>query len=409
MRTLIVILFALIFVPSATAQHVEYYGDFPFWESPVQMFKGQNPLSKRQANERQHVRAEFDQNGRLVDVQMRLGDRLKEPAAFFRSLHFHVEHTQISYEGNQAVQRFFNRFGTRVSVWGNVWEKVYTFDEHGRPVRMDFLGRDGAPVENSWGSAYFTWQHNADGSIIEERYSLAGELMPHRAGFEFKRIRMTFAPDGHLALMQNIDEDGKLIGSQSGAAQYRYFYDAAGMFLRWEVYDAKGQPALGPTGTAGEQYKNGANGFQEIAFFDKAAERSLHGSGAAYWRGRYDRFGNIIELAFYGVNDEPVIGRSGFHRHLYSWSADGLYLVQRDYVGLDDAPANSIDGFSRAVYVRNSRGLLIEVRFFDASGQPVINTYENAAILRYDYDAGGVRTTTRKLDPTGAPMPPEGP
>ncbi len=408
MRRLIVILLIYIFVPSATAQHVEYFGDFPFWESPVQMFKGQNHLSRAQAKERQHVRAEFDQHGRLIDVQMRLGDNLKEPAAFFRSLHFHVEHTRVAYEGNQAVQRFFNRFGTRVTVWGSVWEKVYTFDTHGRPVRMDFLGRGGEPVENSWGSAYFIWQHKPDGSVIEERYSLAGKLMPHRAGFEFRRIRMTFAPDGHLALMQNIDEDGKLIESQSGAAQYRYFYDTAGMFLRWEVYDASGQPALGPTGTAGEQYKNGANGFQEIAFFNQAGDRSLHGSGAAYWRGRYDRFGNIVELAFYGVNDEPVLGRSGFHKHLFGWSADGLHLMQRDYVGLDGSAANVTDGFSRALYVRDSRGLLKETRFFDASGQPVINTYEKAATLRYEYDAGGVRTATSKLDPSGAPMPPDG-
>lgn len=408
MRTLIVILLMYVFGPSAAAQHVEYYGDFPFWESPVQMFKGQNPLSKRQAKDRQHLRAEFDQFGRLIDVQMRLGDQLKEPAAFFRSLHFHVEHTRVSYEDNRAIQRFFNRFGTRVTVWGRVWEKVYTFDTHGRPVRMDFLGRDGAPVENSWGSAFFTWRHNEDGSIIEERYSLAGELMPHRAGFEFRRIRMTFAPDGHLALMQNIDQNGQPIESQSGAAQYRYFYDTAGMFLRWEVYDAEGQPALGPTGTAGEQYKNGINGFQEIAFFNKEGDRSLHGSGAAYWRGRYDRFGNIVELAFYGVDGAPVTGRSGFHKHLYSWSEDGLHLMQRDYVGLEDAPANSVDGYSRAVYVRDSRGLLEEIRFLDASGQPVVSSFENAAILRYDYNAGGVRTVTRKLDPTGAPMPPEG-
>lgn len=404
MRLLLVLFFVLVAPVTAQKRHVEYYGDFPFWESPVQMFKGQNPLSAEEAARRQHVRAEYDVQGRLVDVQMRLGSAFKEPAAFFRSLHFHVEHTRIHYDGNRAVHRFYNRFGTRVEAWGDVWEKVYTLDERGRPTRMAFFGRDGQPTENSWGSAYFTWDHARDGSVIEARFSNSGELMPHRRGFEFKRIRTSFSPDGHLALMQNIDESGNLIASESGAAQYRYFYDAAGMFDRWEVYDAAGSPALGPTGTAGEQYTNGPNGFQEIAFFNQSGARSLHGSGAAYWRGSYDQFGNISELAFFGVDDEPVLGRLGFHKHRFTWSADGLYLMQRDYLGIGGEPINIVDGFSRVVFARGDRALINEMRFYDAAGRPVVNDFEGAAVIAYDYDAGGVRTTTRRLGLDGAPV-----
>lgn len=402
MRQLIFALLGIYFAQTAHAQHVEYYSDFPFWESPVQIFKGQNPITEQQAKTRQNVRAEFDALGRLVDVQMRGGEALKSPAAFFRSLHFHVAHTRIEYAGNRAVHRFYNRFGTRVTVWGDVWEKVYEFDNRGRPLRMAFFGRDGAPTQNAWGSATFEWQHAIDGSVTETRHSLAGELMPHRAGFQFKRIRMTFAPDGHLALMQNIDENGALLNAESGAAQYRYFYDAAGMFDRWEVYDADGNPALGPTGTAGEQYRNGPNGFEEIAFFNTAGERSLHGSGAAYWRGSYDQFGNITELAFYGVEEDPVLGRQGFHKHQYRWSADGLHIMERRYLGVDGNPINTIDGIARVAYVRDARGLATEVRYFDAEGNLAMNTYERAAVQRFSFDEGGVQTGVVRLDTDGA-------
>ncbi|MBO6505072.1 MAG: hypothetical protein JJ850_16240 [Kordiimonadaceae bacterium] len=395
---ILVVLFAL----PAHAQHVEYYSDFPFWESPLQMFKGQNPITEEQAKTRQNVRAEFDALGRIVDVQMRGGEVLKAPAAFFRSLHFHVAHTRIEYTGNQATHRFYNRFGTRVTAWGEVWEKVYELDVRGRPVSMSFFGRDGAPIDNAWGSARFDWAHAHDGSVIETRHSLAGELMPHRRGFQFKRIRMTFAPDGNLALMQNINENGDLVNSDSGAAQYRYFYDAAGMFDRWEVYDAAGEPALGPTGTAGEQYKNGPNGFEEIAFFNTAGERSLHGSGAAYWRGSYDQHGNIAELAFYGVDEEPILGRQGFHKHQYRWSADGLHVMERTYLGTDDKLISTSDGIARVAYVRDARGLATEVRFFDAAGGLAFNSYEQAAILRYSFDEGGVQTDMVRLDINGA-------
>lgn len=404
MRQLIILAASLFIAAPAFAQHVEYYGDFPFWESPVQMFKGQNPITEERARTRQNIRAEYDALGRLVDVQMRGGETLKAPAPFFRGLYFHVAHTRIEYVGNKAIHRFYNRFGSRVTAWGDVWEKVYEFDERDRPIRMSFFGRDGAPVENSWGAATYEWQHAIDGSVVEARHSLAGELMPHRRGFQFKRIRMTFSPDGHLALMENIDENGALVASESGAAQYRYFYDNAGLFDRWEVYDAAGEPALGPTGTAGEQYINSQKGFKEIAFFDTSGARSLHASRAAYWRSNYDRFGNITELAFYGVDEEPVLGREGFHKHLYRWSADGLHLIERSFLGTDNKPINSIDGIRRAAYTRDARGLVTEIRFFNVDGNLAVNTWERAAIIRYSYDAGGVQTGVEPLDTNGDVM-----
>ncbi len=403
----VVLLMVLLFSGQVQADQArsEYFGDFPFWESPVQVFKGQNPITAEEARTQKHIKVDFDAQGRMTDVQMRLGDQIKEPAPFFAGLYFHSEHTRISYDGPREVHSYFNRFGTRITGWGDVWEKVYTKDERGRYVRMAFFGRNGEPVENSWGTEYYAWHHQLDGSVIEERYSADGELMPHRRGFEFRRIRLTFSPDGHLALMQNIDANGDLLASASGASQYRYFYDAHGMFLRWEVYDADGNPALGPTGTAGEQYTNGDNGFAEIAFFNREGTRSLHASGAAYWRGSYGPFGNQTELSFFGTDDKPIAGNLGFHKHRFIYDETGLHLMKREYFGLDNEPTIITDGFHRAVYVRDGRGLLTELRFEDVEGNPVMNSFQNAASIRYRYDAGGVRTATEKFDLDGSLIP----
>lgn len=392
-------------VTAADDVRTEYYGNFPFWESPVQVFKGQTPLTAQQAENRMHIKVEYDEFDRLVSVQMRLGNQLKEPAPFFQGLYFHSEDTRITHQENKETHRYFNRFGAQITGWGEVWEKVYTLDEYGRYTRMDFLGKGGEPVENSWGTQYYTWDHQFDGSVIEERFSASGELMPHRRGFEFKRIRLTFSPDGHLALMQNIDENGSLVPAPSGASQYRYFYDSRGMFLRWEVYDAAGQPALGPTGTAGEFYINSNAGYHQIAFFDKTGERSLHASGAAYWRSAYDQFGNHTELSLFGIDGEPTRGQLGFHKHRFIYDETGLHLIGREYFGTDDKPVAIIDDFHRAVYVRDEQGLLTELRFLDLDGNLVMNNYEKVAFYRYSYDENGVRTATQKFDASGNALP----
>lgn len=402
-------LIAMVLAVQATTAEAEivrqeYFARFPFWESPIQAFKGQNPLTQAEAEQRVHVQASYDERDRLVDVQTRIGGTFKDQGPFFRGLYYHAEHTKIAHDGNREIHRFYNRFGARITGWGDVWETVYLKDDRGRYIRMEFFDPSGRPVENAWGALYYSWDHQLDGSVIEERWSKNGDLLPHRPGFEFRRIRLSFGPDGTLSLMQNIDETGALVHAPSGAAQYKYYYNAQGGFDRWEVMNANGEPALGPTGTAGEQYQHGDHAFSEIAFFDREGQRSLHASGAAYWRGQYDTYGNITALTFTGLDDEPLLGRLGFHETRYEWSADGKYLMAQCYVGVQGEPINSTDGLSCVRYERDERGLLLSERFFDAAGEPAFNTYRDAAFFTYEYDDRGVLKQTSAYDLEAKPV-----
>ncbi|UTW54664.1 hypothetical protein [Kordiimonas sp. SCSIO 12610] len=318
-------------------------------------------------------------------------------------LYIHAEHTKVTYRNNQEIHTFFDRFGNQKNGWG-VWQQVYTKDDKGRYTRLEFFDKHGNAIQNSWGIESYQWQHQMDGSIIESRYNSKDELQPHRPGFQFERIRMIFGPSGHLRVMQNVDENGRMIASKSGAAQYHYYYDTMGKFLRWEIYDAMGKPAIGPTQTAGEFYTNHPTDFKKITFFDQSGALTKHASGAVHWMIKNDQYGNMISRSFLGENDEPVNGRYNFHKLVQIWDDQGIHPREKRLIDFSGNAATHIDGYSSTTYFYDDNGLLIEQRFLDAEGKLVFNSYDKAAIIRHTYNEKGERVKTQHYHADGTPV-----
>lgn len=388
----------------AQAQTTRYFGALPFWESPVQPFMGAFPLSEEEAQNKVHVAASYDDQGRLVEIALKMGEQFKDPEAALDCMYVHAERTTIDYTEDRQVHRFYNREGRRITGWGKVWEKIYLLDDRQRPVQLIFFDRTGERIENSWGLYVYHWQYQPDGSVIETRFDRQGELKTHRPGFEFKRIRMTFGPDGHLNLMQNLDDQNRLSVSPSGAAQYRYFYGPHGFFIRWEVYDEKGEPALGPTGTAGEWYRLSKNR-EEIFFFGKDGNVIEHASGAEAWDIQSDNRGNKLTRTFRDSHGQPKEGRFGYAILRCDWDARGLWLLGRSYLSEDGSLKNNNDGVSSEVYKRDEQGLIQEIRYYNADGQLTLNQRKKAAIERFTYDNYQTKLTTEKFDTNDQPIP----
>lgn len=401
MRHLIWVFSFFTFSVAADINRYEYYGKLPFWETPIQNFMGQNPLSEEESRKLSHVRVGYDHLNRIVDIQVRQGSSFKLFSRGLESLYLHAVHTKIRYQDNLEIHTFFDQFGNQMSAWGEVWEKRYETDERNRYVKLYFVDKNNNRVENRHGYADFQWKYQNDGSVIETRYNLEGELKPHRPGFEFLRIRLYFDSNGHLSLMQNIDENGVLVKSKSGAAQYRYFYNTEGGFERWEVLDEKGEPALGPTGTAGEQYTFGDIDWIKIAFFNQRYQPDYHDSGAVNWHAEYDKFGNMIKRWFTDENEKPINGKMGFHLVRYVYDDKGLYHIRTELYGADGKPTINVDGVSQIHYKRNELGLIIEQSNLDLSVNLVLDAWYKFAFKKFDYDANNRLVKTTEFDVDG--------
>jgi len=397
----------LLFISTQVYSEVyryEYFAVFPFWESPVQPFKFASPLTQQDAQKKIHIQVGYDANNRVIDVQTRQGEQYKALGNFFDAMYVHTVHTKVRYQKGKELHHFYNKLGNRVTAWGNIWEKVYFNDERGRYIKMDLLNRSGESVDNSWGITNYSWEHQLDGSIIEERRSLLGELKTHRPGFEFKRIRLHFDEKGHLRLMQNIDESNQLSAAKSGASQYSYFYDTNGSFERWEIYDADGKAAIGPSNTAGESYIRQVDGSLKISFFNKTGEPAIHWSGAVHWKIKRDIKGNVAELTYFDEKQKPTNGNLNFSKIVYQWDEQHLHLVSKTLMDPTNKPTLHADGYNKTQYFYRTDGLLKEQHFLTLDKKLVVSTYEKAAIIRYQYDDKGQRISTTKHDVNGELM-----
>ena len=400
MRTFLLLTLLLPCFAAADVHRTEWYAKMPFWESPIQAFRGESPLTQAQAKKRIHIQVGYDRHNRIVEILTKLGEQYKTQ----RSLYVHAEHTKIEHTDKQAIHRFYDRFGNQIAVLGEVWEKRYDKDQHGRYTKMTFHDRQGKSVDNQYGYNRYEWQYSGDGSVIENRFSLKGETKPHRPGFEFGRIRLHFGANGHLQLMQNIDAQGKLTPSKSGASQYRYFYTPSGAFLRWEVLDEQGNPATGPTGTAGEDYLFDESGWHTIAFFNTEYQPDYHASGAVHWHAARDKYGNLIKRWFTDAKQQKIIAKYGYHRVEYVYDDSGIHLLEERYYDINDKLINNRDGVAITRYSRDEKGLLTQMSYVDANGKPALNQWRKFAVEKYSYNDKGLRTKTVKFDAAGTQL-----
>jgi YD repeat-containing protein len=401
MRFLLIFLLCVSLQAHSEVYRTAYFAEFPFWESPIQPYKFATPLTKEDALKRVHIQVGYDAQNRVVDIQTRQGSQFKALGHFFDSMYIHSIHTKIRYQDQREIHEFYNQNCNQITGWGKVWQKIYQKDERGRYLKMEFLDRAGQPVENSWGIAYYRWQHQFDGSVIEERFSQTAELKVHRPGFEFQRIRLVYDSEGHLRLMQNLDPDLKLLASKSGASQYAYYYDAQGLFSRWEIYDDKGQPAIGPSNTSGEIQENLPGGAKKISFFDNNGDPAMHWSGSALMEIKNDVYGNILSFSLYDAEKKPVNGNANYAKINYVWDKQGLNLSSQSYLDQAGKPTLHRDGYSQIAYVYDTGGFLTEQHFLGLAGQPVMSQYDKAAVIRFEYDQNGQRIGTHKFDVEG--------
>lgn len=389
----------LIFATCQRAEAaVEFYDRLSFWESPVQALMPQSPISAIAAKTRAHVRVVRDDQGRITEFSYRLGDELKDMEGFSGNLYMHAPMTRVEYVGSTETHTFFNRLGRQIEVDG-LFKSTYQLDKYGRYERLSFENARGDRTTNAWGAHEYRWQYPADGSVIEQRFDSNGTALAHRPRFEFERIRMVFDQRGYLSLMQNIDASGALVNSKSGAAQYRYFYDRAGRFVRWEIFDAAGRPALGPTRTAGEENRYSGNTLESISFFGPDAKPVLHDSGAARWNLQDDEFGNTIRVSYSGLDGKPVLNVYGVGQRHYVYSDDGLFLTGTSYRGLDgELMIEPEFGFSMTRLTRDARHLIAKLEYLDTEGKLVNRRDTGVAYELYSYDERGVRTGTQRFD-----------
>jgi len=402
----IVLLSAAIAVTAkdGAANGVAYFAALPFRESPFPNLRGIHPLTVEQARTRNHYRFEYDARGRVVRVSFRLGDRARDPN--HTANHFFLSASvAIEYEEGREVRRFFDRFGAPTTVRGDVFREVFLLDEAGWRRELLFENERGERIENAWGVARYRWTIEPDGAVIEERFDMAGKPAALRPNFPFYRLRLRYGPEGWLALMQNIDENGGLVENDTGAAQDKLEFNAAGDILAWNVLNAKHEPTRGNgPDVARGVIAPGPFGAETGIRFEDAAGRPIP-NAYGFWGSRteYDERGNMVARAFLDAEGKPAPhGEAGYVHLRMSWDKTGMNRLGLAYFDADGKPvAHAQRGFASARQAYDRSGNLIRMTFHDVNGDLVGRMDTGVAIIERRYDEAGRLVATRHLDPEG--------
>ncbi len=254
-----------------------YFRHLGFSETPYDGFRGLHALTADEAKHINHYRLSYDPEGRLTSVEFRRGEVLLDDSEAGASK------ILISYEGNKEIHHYFDRDGQAVERSG-YFTAEYELDENGVRTGMRFLDREGNPVENRNGIAWYTWEILANGQLKENRYTLEGEETVLNEFCPFYELRFTYDEEGLVRNMANYQGDTMYNCTVEncgdiGVSYFTFDYNEHGDITRFTVSSLTGQLS------------------------------NLYW-GWAKFENTYDENGNVIERAWFDQDNEPLGGMS---------------------------------------------------------------------------------------------------
>ena len=368
--------------------YVFYYSTVEFVETPLSPIRGSVPLKKEEAMKRNHYRFSYNEKHQLVSVSFFNGNIRRDPnhtANLFTLAH----HIKFEYAEQSQTISFFNSQGEPVEVLGKCSRFVYTHNDLGYRSGLYFLNRDHQRITNSWGIYEYKWEYLNDGSVIEDRYDEVGNQVSIRPGFEFNRLRLYFNPSGHIALMQNIDENGNLLENSSGVSQDRIITNSQGNFLEWNVLNNKNQleKGNGPDVAIGKQEFNEYGYEVTLEHQDEKGQVIASNYGIYMSKTKFDQFGNIKERTFYdAAGNSANHSKAGYHKLILKWDEQGNKRKSLKYFDVAGNPClHSTRGYHAVRYEYDDQGRISKINYLSTTNE-LINRKDNGrAYSEYKY------------------------
>lgn len=373
----------------SSSNHLVYYSTIAFVETPLSYMEGSIPLEGFIAKTRNHYRFAYNSKNQLKSVSFYNGETPRDPnhtANLFTLAH----QMTFEYSGTQETISFYDTKGAAVAVLGNVYRFVYQLNELGFRASLTFEDQNGNQIENAWSIYNYQWEYQADGSVIEDRFDQEGKGVSIRPGFEFYRLRLFFNPKGHIALMQNIDQNGSLVENPSGASQDQILTNKEGNFLQWQVLNNQGEleKGNGPNVAIGIQKFNEYGYEIELAHRDENDHPLYSAYGICKSKTTFDKYGNLSERRFYNESDQAAGHQiAAYHLLKISWDKTGNRRTALRYYGPKDQPTlHRTRGYHAVQYIYNQDQKLSKISYLDIAGNLCNRKDNGIAYIQYTYD-----------------------
>ena len=347
---------------------------------------------------------------------------------------------EFDEHGRQTSERYIDAAGHPAPMKGYRFVKwVQEFDTRGNVISKTYFDARDRPVELSDTSPYAMERmvYDERGNIVESTY-FNTQLQPMVLEGGFHKTVDVYDGMGHRIQSDYFDTAGKPVNSTDGYFRFVAVYDARGQLVERRYFDVNGVPAFNLTLLAhwAKRIFDDRGNMLEEAYFDTsdkpvlgsgrihkfvqkfdAANRELEeryfgvegepivadDSGAHVTACKYDEFGQLVEMSWFGTHDEPVSQPNGFHRKVSEFEASGNES-STSYFGTNGQPVSETEtGAHRVRRKFNSRNELVEVSFEDTAGKPMLSP-NGYARLSAAYDERGNLSEVRYFGADGKPV-----
>jgi hypothetical protein len=281
--------------------------------------------------------------------------------------------TKFDARGNNIEAAFFGVDGKPILNKDGVAGWRSKFDAPGNEVVRTYFGVDGKRRLNKQGVAGWRSKFNARGNEIETAYfGVDGKLTLHKYGAAGWRSK--FDARDNEVVRTYIGVDGKPILRKNGYAGWRSKFDARGNKIETAYFGVDERPILREEGLT--LYRSNFNNRgQEV-------ERKYYGlngklatliAGYAMRKMAYDRRGNEVRRTFYDREGRRIFWRRALgnvSQIRMRYDVRDRKIEEANY-GLKDEPIEIKKGFHRTVWRYNRTGSLVKVLRFDKNGRCV--------------------------------------
>jgi len=248
----------------------------------------------------------------------------------------------------------------------------YKYDNFGNCNRISMFDAQFQPTTPS----------NALHSIIEYEYDASGrttlykQLYPDSSIVGDMYMTMDYLPNGLRSRIVNRNTQGNLCENADGWAEQRFTYRGA-LMIETSFYDKNDNLThSNQQGAAILRYEYDHNQRpNRCRCYDVHREKSFNTNNNSHLAcNDYNAFGDITDIRYFGLEDEPVNTKFGFHREHRIYNNDRS-LVRQEFCGLNDSlVVNTHPQFKYAYMETKQDSNIYCQKFYDADHEPINNS-----------------------------------
>lgn len=283
---------------------------------------------------------------------------------------------ELDEDGRINTKWFLNRDGEVIYDGIGVAGQRFEYPEKGMPVRIMNIGMDGENRNSRQGWSVKSREFDCFGNVILTQFTdVNGKPAYYKSGSTaYSGICKTYSDAGFLTSNSYYNTNKELMCCSEGYAIEKYINDAEGRRTATSYYDqaAAAVCCSGNYHTIRRRISEDGLTFYE-SYFDINDQPINLSSGLGLFVVTCDSSGRLLTEEYYDKNGNPILNAEGIHKRIFRYNAIDQ-IIDVSFFGVQDEPIaiqnQSFQGVHETRFKYDENGNVAEMEFHNSLGEP---------------------------------------